>query len=357
VDEESGPDIFALDCTIHPNRSRLLFNLSSFSVNICDTELCLQALIPCHSDRITASAFSVLNNDIFYTSSSDCTAKSWDLRVGLAPTSTVSFDSDVFAMAVNQFDNLLVLGVESSIIFYDKRMLSGNVRNQLRLGTYSDVHSDDLTQLQFHPSFPNILASSGEDGLLCLYNIGASEGSEASISIMNTDCPISKFGFFGPKGEGVYSISSIETFSIWHHPSAQRLATFNDIRDSTGAEYLIDCVEVSPDEELLLLTGKHNGEMNVIAVSPNSYHPTGTLLQGHSSMVRSICPVKYSVDNSTKVGLLSTGEDGTVARYSNILPDSTDQNQRVPNVLGKRRAEESISNSSKKLATGQSNNN
>ena len=91
VDEESGPDIFALNCIIHPDRSRLLLNLSSFSVNICDTKLCLKALIPCHSDRITANTFSVLNNDLFYTSSSDCTAKSWELRVGLTPTSTMSF--------------------------------------------------------------------------------------------------------------------------------------------------------------------------------------------------------------------------------------------------------------------------
>jgi WD40 repeat protein len=352
MDEVSGPDIFALDCSIHPDRTRLLLNLSSYSVNICDTELRSQVLIPCHSDRITASAFSTLNNEIFYTSSSDGTAKSWDLRSGLSPTATITFDSDVFAMTVNQSDNLLVLGVESSIIFYDRRMLSGDVKNQSRLGTYSDVHSDDLTQLCFHPSFPNILGSSGEDGLLCLYNIGASEASEAAISIMNTGCSISKFGFFGPNGEGVYSISSIETLSIWHHPSAQRLAAFNDIRDSTGADYLIDCVEVSPDEELLLLTGKHNGEMNAIAVSSSSYRPTGTLLQGHSSTVRSICPVKYTVDNTIKLGLLSTGEDGILSRYSNILPDSTDQNQKTPNALGKRRAEENITNSSKKFASG-----
>lgn len=351
TDDAAGPDVFALDCIVHSDRTKILLNLSSYVVEICDTELRSHGLVPCHTDRITSTVFSTQNNDCFYTSSADGTAKCWDIRSGTSPTGMLRFDTDVFALAVNQADNLIVLGVENNIIFFDKRMLSGSTSSQSRLGTYADVHSDEITQLSFHPSHPNILGSSGEDGLICLYDVGSAAASEAALSIMNTDCAVNKFGFFGPNGEGLYSISSIETLSIWHHPSAQRLSYFEDIRERSGMDYLIDCVETTPDDELLLLTGMHSGEIGVVAVQPTSYRLTNTTLQGHSSTVRSVCPVMYDSNGNSKLGLLTTAEDGILQRFSNILPDRGDSYQFFPSNPGKRRAEADISGDTKKYST------
>lgn len=350
--EDIGPDVFALDCQIHPNKSRILLNLSSYTIELCDTELRSLGSFAAHSDRITSAMFSPVNPDSFYSSSSDGTANCWDARSGSAPTATIKFDSDVFSLTVNQSDNLLVVGIENTVVFYDRRMLSGNVRQQSRLGAYADVHSDEITQLLFHPSHPNILASSGEDGLICLYDVSASEASEAAICIMNTDCTVNKFGFFGPNGEGMYSISSVETLSIWHHPSAQRLAFFTDIREQTGMDYLVDCIETSPEEELILLTGSHDGNMSVVAVNPSSYRLTGTKLQGHTSTIRSAGSVFYSTESSSKLGLITTSEDGLLQRYSNILPDHTDQFQSFPSTLGKRRADDDINHDRRKVGGG-----
>ena len=74
--------------------------------------------------------------------------------------------------------------------------------SQWRLGEYGDIHSDIVTQLKFHPSHPSILASGGEDGLVCMYDVATDSGDEAVLSILNTDAPVRKLGFFGPSQEG-----------------------------------------------------------------------------------------------------------------------------------------------------------
>ena len=75
--------------------------------------------------------------------------------------------------------NLLATGVANTIEFYDLRYL----RKDSLLGRYNDAHSDDITRLIFHPISSNILASSGEDGLVCIYDTSIGNNLDASTAI------------------------------------------------------------------------------------------------------------------------------------------------------------------------------
>ena len=56
---------------------------------------------------------------------------------------------------------------------------------------------------------------------------------------------------------GVYSLSSVETASVWHIPSAQRVGQFGDIRERMGVDYLVDCWDFPGT--LCLLAGTYGG--------------------------------------------------------------------------------------------------
>ena len=157
------------------------------------------------SNNLSSSVLDIKNNYTFDTSQ---------------PMQCLTFGFD---------GNLLASGVANTIEFYDLRYL----KNDCSLGTYSDAHNDDITRLLFHPTQANILASSGEDGLVCIYdtsvgtNINTSTNENISYNnsnnspssfletslgndtfigsskeeplqcIINADCPVRHTEFFG----------------------------------------------------------------------------------------------------------------------------------------------------------------
>jgi hypothetical protein len=49
----------------------------------------------------------------------------------------------------------------------------------------------------FHPTRPAVLASGSEDGLVCLYDTGVAQADEALGTILNAECAVRDFKFFG----------------------------------------------------------------------------------------------------------------------------------------------------------------
>jgi hypothetical protein len=94
------------------------------------------------------------------------------------------------------------------------------------------------------------------------------EAEEALMSVINTDCPVRRFGFFGDEGGGVFSLSCNEELSIWHAPSAIRVADVPAAREALEADYLIDCFYSPEDGVLELLAGTHSGGLVLASVRP-----------------------------------------------------------------------------------------
>jgi WD repeat-containing protein 89 len=79
------------------------------------------------------------------------------------------------------------------------------------------------------------VVSSGEDGLICVFDTAVRGEEDALSSVLSAGSSIARFGFFGPKSAFVYCLTRTETFSLWNIGSADRVARFDDVRDTVRA--------------------------------------------------------------------------------------------------------------------------
>lgn len=89
---------------------------------------------------------------------------------------------------------------------------------------FTECHSDDVTHIEFHPIESNAMVSGSTDGyvigtivdgrLACLYNLEMNVEDECLYQVIKEDS-ISKVGFFGPSYEYLYSLTHIETMSLY----------------------------------------------------------------------------------------------------------------------------------------------
>ena len=223
------------------------------------------------------------NSFTWLSCASDKTLRRWDTRINNTNTTTSNniihkIKNEILSFDISLNNTLLSLTNGNSIDFLDLRMISSNSNNntsfpstnipQNTLESYEYIHTDIITQLQFTPYDPTLLASSSEDGLICIHDTKSVHEDDVTISTMNTDCPVRKFGFFGTTYEGIYSLSTVETMTLWHSPSAQLLLSYPSIRSDYTIDYLVDCHYYSDTDQLTLLGGTYEGVGKVIPIRP-----------------------------------------------------------------------------------------
>lgn len=335
----NSPYIFDID--IDSSFNNLLLSDSSQSLTICDLTLfnIKNQINSCHNDTITSIEFSKSNINEFHSSSLDKTIRFWDLRDTNNIRFMIKTTEEIQTTSLGLNGNLLAIGVGNNIQFYD-------IRNHGRLlGVYSDCHTDIVTKLKFHPESPSILVSGGEDGLLCSFNTAVPPQSDAVISIMNTECSVRDFGFFGSTSgfEGIHTISTIENLSFWHYPSAQRIGYYPNLRSGINSDYLVNCWYESPTtfshtpsnetDKVYLLSGLFNGEGLISEITPSFIDPKGSLscesseteassnnLGGHNDIIRCVYPFGFK-SMSPSTGLITGGEDGKLCLWKYNRPN------------------------------------
>ncbi len=269
--------------------SLIAASLSSMSISINDTFLKPVCKLECiHSDRINGIKFFQHHPQILVSTSDDQSIRLWDLRQNFGgPVQDIRAGEAVMDVAVGHDDALLACAVGTRVVFYDIRSsgMTSWATAAVQLGEYADVHNDTINQVRFHPLRKTELTTSSEDGLICTFNTAVCEGEEAVVSIMNTECPVRRFGFFGETSEGLYCLSTVETASFWHPLSAQRIGLFPNIREDFGLDYLVDCFYSGGN--LHLLGGNHNGDGQLFSITPTDSTPLAKIKGGHSSTIRS----------------------------------------------------------------------
>ena len=285
---------YILELEANCDGSLLAASLSSLGVSIHDaaTLAATSRLEGMHTSRINGIEFLRQHPHILVSSSDDKRLRMWDLRAAaVGPVVDMRCREEVMDVSVGHGDALLACAVGTSVLFYDVRNSSGTsswASAAAQLGEYADAHTDTISQLRFHPCRDAEIATASEDGLICTFNTRAAEGSEAIISIMNTECPVRRFGFFGQEQEGLYCLSTVETASFWHPVSAQRINAHASLREDFDLDYLVDCFYSAASGELLLLGGCHNGQGKVLSVTPAAVTQVGALKGGHGSTIRCV---------------------------------------------------------------------
>ena len=318
-DRSAGsPNItFVTDLTISSNQKKLACVLSNHFVNIYDIEknACLTS-IKLHTNTITSLRPSKYEDSIWFSSSFDKTFKCHDMRIPKSEVLVIRNLNEINSCSLSFNDNLLAVSQNESVNFYDMRKTICNDENSYinqdklkPIACYNEIHSDIICDLQFSPVTEYLLFTSSEDGLLCTHDTRISNSDECCINTINANCPIRQFGTFGPNRGGLFCSTTVETLSLWHIASSQKLIDYSTIRDDFTIDYIINCLYNDVHDDLRLVCGNYDGKLQILDISSNDMSLNNRNFNnhdnGHTDMIRSV----VELPNNT---LATGGEDGYV---------------------------------------------
>ena len=173
---------YALDCVTSAQNPQICgLLMSNGSIDIHDSRsLSHLSTIQQPVDNVVSQImFDKVDSNVLWVSNLNGNICAFDLRQPLllpavcltAPNTILSFDIDAS-------HTKLCAGTElnkedAPILIYDLRNPQSIERK------FEDCHSDDITQIKYHPNNPNVMISGSTDGLCCLYDMSQSEEDEA----------------------------------------------------------------------------------------------------------------------------------------------------------------------------------
>lgn len=285
-----------------------------------------------HTDTINDMVFPDLKvPHIFCSSSSDGTVRVWDTRMRQQVTLLQSHQSsELFSVSVGGSScNLVAAGGKAKVLFWDWR-------TRKESACLEECHTEDVTQVRFHPTRKEKLVSASVDGLMCVFNtLGEINDDEGLDMVMNVGTSVGKIGFFGKSHESLWCLTNTETLSIWDFEEGTKVADLYDTRTKASAnwslpsvDYLVHCHYSLGAERLWLIAGNNAGSVGYFPVSygdsqANASNNTGiigpvsaVLDGGHTGVVRSVWSPH---NNSIEPGGLfcwTGAEDGRLCSWS-----------------------------------------
>ncbi|KAM6202104.1 WD repeat-containing protein 89 [Rhynchocyon petersi] len=259
--------------------------------------------------------------DSVYSACTDGTIKCWDAR--LASEKPVQlfrgYPSNIFiSFDINSNDHVICAGTEkvdddALLVFWDARMNSQDLSTRDSLGTYSETHSDDVTQVCFHPSNPNMVVSGSTDGLVNVFDISFDNEDDALVTTCNSTSSVSYIGWSGKDYKQIYCMTHDEGFCWWdlNNLDTDEPITRLDIQDTREVinvkeslvDYLIGGLYHEKLDKLFVVGGTNMGKINLLSCSTTGLTHVTSLQGGHSATVRSFCW------NAQDESLLTGGED------------------------------------------------
>ncbi|GJD02919.1 WD domain-containing protein [Colletotrichum higginsianum] len=180
-------------------------------------------------------------NSIVCTAGENGEVSVWDMRESSKPQVAH------FAEFQNHVASVLLWYVvcpfTSDSLAWEHKTIDKNYRD-IRAGPaqrlqYDEVHSDDVTELRFHPSEPHVLLSGSTDGLVNIYDTRISDEDEVVIQTLNQGS-VHHASFLG--NTEVYVLTHDEKLAVYSvaedHGSGAALVDFGDARESLGCQYI-----------------------------------------------------------------------------------------------------------------------
>ncbi|XP_046905433.1 WD repeat-containing protein 89 [Hypomesus transpacificus] len=287
-----GPGLLAVCCS---NRSIHLH---------CKDNLSLLGEYQGHGGPLCGVSFAHRSPDLLFSGSADGTVRTWDVRRPGSEAVQV-FRSDPYhhfcSFDVSCSDEVLCAGTEqvdgedSFLVFWDGRMTKEKSCGVL--GVYSESHSDDITQVRFHPSNKDRLASGSTDGLVNVFDLSQGSEEEALMATCNSGSSASSVCWSGKdlnqllclshdEGMHLWDLGQIDTnepLTVFCTPDARSLTPLSDGRP---LDYLVSGMWLEEEQCLLVLGGENHGDLHVLECSGKGLRLVKSLRGGHSAMVR-----------------------------------------------------------------------
>ncbi|PTB40762.1 uncharacterized protein TrAFT101_005925 [Trichoderma asperellum] len=243
----------------------------------------------------------------------------WDLRQGARVAQFQAAEASILSMACSANTQTIAVGTElenhvASIHLWDVRS------SPSPKATYSEVHSDDVTSLGFHPSSPTLLISGSTDGLVSVHDTTIADEDELTVQTFNHNASIHDAAFLTPTE--VFALSHDETFALYdvaeERTDGNATQDFGDLRKVLGCQYVANVTTKLDGSGAILGAGaqdKQNFELVFLAKTPSNAwaldHDNRVVLPGAhgGEIVRSFC---FFDDEQV---VFTTGEDGNVKAW------------------------------------------
>ncbi|KRT81845.1 WD40 domain-containing protein, partial [Oryctes borbonicus] len=211
------------------------------------------------------------NENIFYIGSKDCQIEVVDLRDGKCKSQfkdTTIRDACNYK-PLNCFDissNGLLLCGGTNLYDGDAYILFWDVRKANLLGAYWESHTDDITQVTFHPEDPNKLISGSTDGLINLLDISNATEDDALLDSFNTESSVERLSWFIEENKDAMAcITHTSDLQVWKLDDVQPYAHFRkeeirkDLKRRLEGYCYIASMQVNNNNALLALVGSNYG--------------------------------------------------------------------------------------------------
>lgn len=248
----AGEPVYVLDlhtilsglAAISSDQSLSLFDLSSLGKGP------VRSLKTSHGNLSVARVFDHVQSAVC-TAGSDGSVAIWDLRgAGVNPAQVTrqigTAHASIASLACAPGANIVCAGTEfadnqASVVFWDVRRASEPVIQ------YNEVHSDDITELNFHPTDTNLLLSGSTDGLVNVYDLKITDEDEVIIQTFNHDASIHHSDFLNQSE--LFALSHDEKFALYDLAEEQEKGSatvnFGDTRESLGCQYIANVLPKS----------------------------------------------------------------------------------------------------------------
>uniref|UniRef100_A0A6P7HIM2 WD repeat-containing protein 89 n=1 Tax=Diabrotica virgifera virgifera TaxID=50390 RepID=A0A6P7HIM2_DIAVI len=208
------------------NKSCLVYSLDNNQLaNIWESKKDKSKLIGCK--------YSSREKEVLYIGNSDGVIKTIDLRTPdkvavqfKDTTAEVNKEKTFNCFDVSSNDRLLaagtdVLGGDAFVLFWDIRI------NKL-LGGYWQSHTDDITQVRFHPDDMNKLISGSTDGLINLYDLSQESEDDALIDTLNTESSVNELQWFTKNNKDCIScVTHTSDLQLWDLDKGEPYQSFS----------------------------------------------------------------------------------------------------------------------------------
>ena len=274
-------------------------------------------LHPLHLANHCHAGVSCLTSDgtaHYLTGGRDGLLHIWDTRARISSTITEPRHSGFSSVACRE--HYIAAGTEStkeglgdvSVLLFDSR----NPATPLR--TYTDSHTDTITQLAFHPTHSHVLLSGSTDGLVSVFDVNHADEDDALHQVLNPCSAVHCAGFLAE--DAVYVVSTDEQFSIYTLPSTgsedERIPPppqhFGDVRPTLQCAYVVDVLPQLDGPPLMAYGHHENQTLSIVSLgSPGAwgFGPKVELPGAHGlEVVRDVLVVGQQA--------YSCGEDGQV---------------------------------------------
>ncbi|CAJ1074530.1 WD repeat-containing protein 89 [Xyrichtys novacula] len=280
----------------------LAVSCSNFTVHLHNKDtLTLLGEYQGHSKPLCGVVFSHQSPDFLYSGSADGTVRGWDVRrPGTEAAQVFKSDSShsFCSFDLNCGDTLLCAGTEqvndedSFLVFWDVRKPGAGL-----LGVYSESHSDDVTQVCFHPRDKDRLASGSTDGLVNVFDLSRGAEEEALLATCNSNSSAGSVCWSGPDYTQLLCLSHDEGLHLWdlgQLDTEEPLTIFStsDARGLTllsgggGVDYLVGGRWLEDAQKLLVVGGENSGDLHLMECDDRGLRLLRSLKGGHASTVR-----------------------------------------------------------------------